>query len=142
MSDLQPVPFFDLARLLEPLRPALHDALERCLRHGTFVLGPEVQQFEAQLADYLGLPHVIGVSSGTDALLATFLVAFVPVSSLFLLATSPPTRPAEGLRTGRILCAFSRTAGANRHAGARSPGRRGVEWRPRRQHHGPPRHPR
>lgn len=73
MSDLQPVPFFDLARLLEPLRPALHDALERCLRHGTFVLGPEVQQFEGQLAAYLGLPHAIGVSSGTDALLATFL---------------------------------------------------------------------
>lgn len=73
MSDLQPVPFFDLARLLEPLAPALHDALERCLRHGTFVLGPEVQQFEGQLAAYLGMPHAIGVSSGTDALLATFL---------------------------------------------------------------------
>lgn len=73
MSDAAPVAFFDLARLLEPLRPALHEALERCLRHGTFVLGPEVQQFEAQLGGYLGVDHVVGVSSGSDALLATFM---------------------------------------------------------------------
>jgi dTDP-4-amino-4,6-dideoxygalactose transaminase len=67
------VPLFDLARVLEPHRPALHAALERCLQHGVFVLGSEVQRFEQQLAVYTGHAHAVGVSSGTDALLATFL---------------------------------------------------------------------
>jgi dTDP-4-amino-4,6-dideoxygalactose transaminase len=35
---------------------------------GQFVLGPEVQAFESELADYLGVRHVIGVANGTDAL--------------------------------------------------------------------------
>ncbi len=68
-----PVPLFDLSRVLMPHRPALHAALERCLTHGIFVLGPEVAQFEKQLATYLGTPQAIGLSSGTDSLLATFL---------------------------------------------------------------------
>lgn len=93
MSDLAPVPFFDMARLLAPLRPALHDALERCLRHGTFVLGPEVQQFEAQLGGYLGVPHVVGVSSGSDALLATFLALQHPGCGL------PPLQPGDEVLT-------------------------------------------
>jgi dTDP-4-amino-4,6-dideoxygalactose transaminase len=67
-----PVPFFDFARVLAPLQPALHDALQRCLTHGQFVLGPEVKQFETQLAAYSGHQHAVGLSSGTDALLAIF----------------------------------------------------------------------
>ena len=67
------VPLFDLSRVLAPHRAALHAALERCLTHGTFVLGPEVQQFERQLATWTGHAEAVGVSSGTDALLATFL---------------------------------------------------------------------
>lgn len=67
------VPLFDLARVLEPLRPQLHAALERCLTHGVFVLGPEVLAFEKAFAAYTGAEHVIGVSSGTDALLLTFM---------------------------------------------------------------------
>jgi dTDP-4-amino-4,6-dideoxygalactose transaminase len=67
------VPLFDLARVLEPLRPQLLGALDRCLRHGVFVLGPEVTAFEKAFAAYTGAEHVIGVSSGTDALLLTFM---------------------------------------------------------------------
>lgn len=67
------IAFFDPVRLLAPHREALHAALERCLRHGTFILGPEVTAFESALASYTGSAHAIGMSSGTDALLATFL---------------------------------------------------------------------
>lgn len=67
------VPLFDLARVLEPLRPQLHAALERCLTHGVFVLGQEVSAFERDFAAYTGASQVIGVSSGTDALLLTFM---------------------------------------------------------------------
>ena len=67
------VPLFDLARVLAPLRPQLHAALERCLTHGVFVLGPEVQAFERDFAAYTGHAHAVGVSSGTDALLLGFM---------------------------------------------------------------------
>ncbi len=73
MSQHSQIVSFDMVRLLQPLQDELHAALQRCLSHGTFVLGPEVLAFEAQLAHWLDVPHVIGVSSGTDALLATFL---------------------------------------------------------------------
>ncbi len=73
MSEIPPVPFFDMARVLAPLRGELHAALDRCLQHGTFVLGPEVVGFESKLSAWLRIPHAVGVSSGTDALLATFL---------------------------------------------------------------------
>lgn len=67
------VAFFDFARVLAPLQPDLHSALQRCLTHGQFVLGPEVKRFEGELASYTGHSHAVGLSSGTDALLATFL---------------------------------------------------------------------
>ncbi len=35
---------------------------------GRFILGPEVQAFERELGDYLGVRHVIGVANGTDAI--------------------------------------------------------------------------
>jgi len=73
MTDPAQVPFFDMARLIAPVRGELHAALDRCLDHGTFVLGPEVQGFEGRLARHLDIGHVVGVSSGTDALWLTFL---------------------------------------------------------------------
>jgi len=68
-----PVPLLDLARVLAPHREALRAAFDRCLDHGGFVLGQEVTAFEAQLAAYTGVRHAVGLSSGTDALLASFL---------------------------------------------------------------------
>ncbi len=67
------VPLLDLARVLAPHRSELRAAFERCLDHGRLVLGPEVTAFEASLAASTGHGGAVGVSSGTDALLATFL---------------------------------------------------------------------
>ena len=67
--------------LLDPRRAnnlverELKAAFDRCLKHGQFINGPEVEAFEAQCAQYLGVEHAIGVSSGTDALLVS-LMAF------------------------------------------------------------------
>jgi dTDP-4-amino-4,6-dideoxygalactose transaminase len=72
------IPFFDPVRVLAPHRDALHAALQRCLDHGTFILGPEVSAFEAALATATGADAAIGVSSGTDALLAVFLALQQP----------------------------------------------------------------
>jgi dTDP-4-amino-4,6-dideoxygalactose transaminase len=63
-----PVPLFDTATPLEPLHGRLGDAAADVLRSGTFILGPEVEAFESEWADYLGVRHVVGVANGTDAI--------------------------------------------------------------------------
>jgi dTDP-4-amino-4,6-dideoxygalactose transaminase len=50
------------------LPPLLRD-IERMLREGSYVLSREVREFETSFAKYLDTPHVLGVNSGTDALL-------------------------------------------------------------------------
>lgn len=47
---------------------ALREAFERVLESGWFALGPEVEAFESEFADYCGAPHCVGVANGTDAL--------------------------------------------------------------------------
>lgn len=62
------VPLFDTVTPLAPLREAIRERVARVLEGGVFVLGPEVQAFERELAAYLGARHVIGVANGTDAI--------------------------------------------------------------------------
>lgn len=50
------------------LRPAIDEAVGRVLTSGRFILGPEVEAFEAEAARFLGVPHAVGVSNGTDAI--------------------------------------------------------------------------
>jgi dTDP-4-amino-4,6-dideoxygalactose transaminase len=67
------VPFFDMAAELAPLRAALDTALARVLDGGVFIGGPEVEGFERELAAAAGRRRAVGVSSGTDALLALLM---------------------------------------------------------------------
>lgn len=63
-----PVPLFDTATPLAPLKPAILERLADVIGKGQFVLGPEVAAFESELAAYLGVRHVVGVGNGTDAI--------------------------------------------------------------------------
>src|SRR2546423_222401 len=60
------VPLF--ASPLEGYHDALLERTEAVVRSGRYILGPEVEAFERELASYLGVGHVIGVANGTDAL--------------------------------------------------------------------------
>jgi dTDP-4-amino-4,6-dideoxygalactose transaminase len=62
------IPLFDTATLQAPLHKTIHDRIGEVIDRGTFILGPEVQAFEREFADYLGVRHVIGVANGTDAI--------------------------------------------------------------------------
>ena len=62
------VPFNDLGRGTALLRPQLDEAIARVLSSGWYVLGPEHNAFETELASYLGVTHAVGVGNGTDAL--------------------------------------------------------------------------
>jgi dTDP-4-amino-4,6-dideoxygalactose transaminase len=58
----------DVKAQYAPLVPQYREAFERVVASGRFIFGPEVTGFEAEAADYLGVPHAIGVANGTDAL--------------------------------------------------------------------------
>jgi dTDP-4-amino-4,6-dideoxygalactose transaminase len=62
------VPLFDTSTPLEPLRREIIERLTAVVNDGRYILGPEVQAFEREFADYLGVRHVVGVANGTDAL--------------------------------------------------------------------------
>jgi dTDP-4-amino-4,6-dideoxygalactose transaminase len=62
------VPLFDTVTPLAPLRAAIDARIAAVLDRGVYVLGPEVEAFERELAAYLGVRHVVGVANGTDAL--------------------------------------------------------------------------
>jgi dTDP-4-amino-4,6-dideoxygalactose transaminase/acetyltransferase-like isoleucine patch superfamily enzyme len=68
-----PIPLLDLAAQNHPLLPELRAAFERVVAHGGFILGKEVEAFEAAVAAELGVSHAVGVSSGTDALLVALM---------------------------------------------------------------------
>src|SRR3954465_13919049 len=62
------VPLFDPSTPLAPLRGEFDAAIKRVLDSKHFILGPEVEAFEAELAAYAGARHAIGVANGTEAL--------------------------------------------------------------------------
>ena len=63
----------NLSALHAPIRSQLETALMEVLHSGKYINGPQVPAFESALATQLHVNHVIGVSSGTDALLATLM---------------------------------------------------------------------
>ena len=67
------VPLLDLKAQYTPLRQALLDAVTRVCDSQRFIGGPEVEGLEQELAACLEVPHAIGMSSGTDALLAALM---------------------------------------------------------------------
>jgi dTDP-4-amino-4,6-dideoxygalactose transaminase len=63
-----PVPLFDTRTPLAPLRAEIDAKLAEVLDRSSFILGPEVEAFEAEFAAYLGARHAVGVANGTDAI--------------------------------------------------------------------------
>jgi dTDP-4-amino-4,6-dideoxygalactose transaminase len=62
------IPILDLTRQHQELKPEFDRAFASVMKNGTFINGPNVEQFERELAQYLGASHAVGLNSGTDAL--------------------------------------------------------------------------
>jgi dTDP-4-amino-4,6-dideoxygalactose transaminase len=67
------VPLLDLEAQYRPLREALLAAMTRVADSQRFIMGPEVEGLERELAPMLGVCHAIAVSSGTDAVLLALM---------------------------------------------------------------------
>src|SRR5690554_667302 len=67
------VPLLDLRAQYESMRDDIDEAIRRVVESQHFILGPEVEALEREIADYCGTTHAVGVSSGTDALLVALM---------------------------------------------------------------------
>lgn len=68
-----PVPLLDLKAQYDAIRDELHEAMDRVIESQHFILGPEVEALESEVAAYSQCAHGVGVSSGTDALLVALM---------------------------------------------------------------------
>jgi len=68
-----PIPLLDLDAQYRPLRDQLLAAITRVCDSQRFIMGPEIDGLERELAALLGIRHAIAVSSGTDALLLALM---------------------------------------------------------------------
>jgi dTDP-4-amino-4,6-dideoxygalactose transaminase len=99
----QAFPFLDLRAQFQPIREEVLAAINRVLDSQQFILGREVEQFEAEMAAYIGVEHAVGCASGTDALLLALLALGIG--------------PGDEVIT--VGFTFVATAGSIVHAGAR-----------------------
>ena len=67
------VPPLDLKRQYATIKNEVESAMAGVFEHGGFILGKEVKELEAKLAEYCDVKHGIGVASGTDALLVSMM---------------------------------------------------------------------
>jgi len=63
------IPFIDLKTQQQRVLPEIEKRIQAVLKHGQYILGPEIQELEQRLADFVQVKHAITCSSGTDALL-------------------------------------------------------------------------
>ncbi len=67
------VPLLDLSEQYRGLAEPIRREFDEIIATQNFILGPKVEEFERALAQYCGARHAVGVSSGTDALLAILM---------------------------------------------------------------------
>jgi dTDP-4-amino-4,6-dideoxygalactose transaminase len=71
------LPFFDLKRQYKNYQQEIDEAVDRVVKSGMYIGGAEVEQFEQEMAAHAGVGYAVGVSSGTDALLAALMALCV-----------------------------------------------------------------
>jgi dTDP-4-amino-4,6-dideoxygalactose transaminase len=85
------IPLVDLAAQFRCIEAEVLERIRTVLAHGQYILGPEVGELEGKLAEFSGAPHVIGVSSGTDALLMALMALGIgPGDAVFVPAFTFP----------------------------------------------------
>jgi dTDP-4-amino-4,6-dideoxygalactose transaminase len=67
-GDIVPIALNDLKHHNHSVAQDIHMAIDRVLSSGQYILGQELESFEAEFASYCGVDHCVGVGNGTDAL--------------------------------------------------------------------------
>ena len=83
MTEMR-VPLLDLKPQLNELHEEILSAVTRVVASTQYIMGPEIDALERELADYCGTNDAVGVSSGTDALLLSLMALDVGAGDLVL----------------------------------------------------------
>lgn len=95
--------FIDLAAQQQRIRPQIEANIQNVLNHGKYIMGPEIQTLEENLARFVGAKHCIGCASGTDALLMALMGAGVgPGDAVF-------TTPFTFIATAEVISLLGAT---------------------------------
>ena len=78
------VPLLDLHTPLKDLRDEIVEAVTRVIDSTQYIMGPEIDELEKEIAEYCGTEDAVGVSSGTDALLISLMVLDVGPGDIVL----------------------------------------------------------
>lgn len=106
MSQMN-VPLLDLKAQYNGLRDELEPIIRGVIEDQWFIMGPQVSEFEQELADYVGVKHAIGCASGSDAILLALMAHGIGHQ--------------EGQPVQRVICpsyTFFSTAGSVSRLGA------------------------
>lgn len=91
------IPFIDLAKQQSRILPEIERRMAAVLKHGQYILGPEITELESKLAAYTGAKHCITVSSGTDALLIALMAIGIKPGDEVI------TTPFTFIATGEVI---------------------------------------
>jgi len=97
------IPFIDLNRQQQRILPDIERRMAAVLKHGQYILGPEVAELEKKLADFTGSKHCITVSSGTDALLIALMALGIGPGDEVI------TTPFTFIATGEVIALLGAT---------------------------------
>lgn len=92
------IPMVDLKGQYQSLKTEIDSAMLQALADARFILGPNVQAFEQECADYLGVKHAIGCASGTDALHLALLAAGIKAGDEVITSAFTFIATAEAIR--------------------------------------------
>jgi len=81
------VPLLDLKAQYATIRAEVRQAIDDVLESQQFIMGPQVADFEKAVAAHVGVRHAVGMSSGTDALLAALMALDVRPGDRIMTAT-------------------------------------------------------
>ena len=71
------IPMTELISQYALIKEEIDEAILQVIESGRFILGPEVDMFEREMAAYCGVKYAIGVASGTDALILSLVACGV-----------------------------------------------------------------
>ncbi|MFC1886506.1 DegT/DnrJ/EryC1/StrS family aminotransferase [Thermodesulfobacteriota bacterium] len=97
------IPFIDLKIQFKHLEKEIRTRIDNVLKHGNFIMGPEVRELEEKLAEFVNVKHCIGCASGTDALLMALMAYGVsPGDAIF-------TTPFTFIATAEVISLLGAT---------------------------------
>lgn len=106
MQTKEIIKFFDYPKLLSPYKKELSNELDASLDDGIYINGPSVSKFEQEFAEYTGAKYAIGVSSGTDGLVAILLSLDLPKGSDVLVPSYTFIASSEAILTAGLNPVF------------------------------------